>query len=149
MKEAGWDPLPASIPETESKEGSPELYRKYPISLINAGAKYFVNSSFGNLPSLLAKEKKPVIELHFDDAKARGISEGDRVRVYNDRGECFLYAKVGEYVPKGSAMSFKSWWNKKTGYGGNLNRITSEALEPLGGGAVFYTNLVEVEKAED
>jgi anaerobic selenocysteine-containing dehydrogenase len=149
MKQAGFDPLPAYIPETESAEGSPELYRKYPISLINAGAKYFVNSSFGNLKSMLAKEKRPVIELHYEDAKARGISEGDRVRVYNDRGECFLYARVGETVPKGSAISFKSWWNKKTGFNGNLNRITSHELEPLGGGAVFYTNLVEVEKVSN
>lgn len=147
MKQAGWDPLPVYIPETESPEGSPDLHQKYPISLINAGAKYFVNSSFGNLKSMLAKEKRPIIELHFEDAKARGISEGDRVRVYNDRGACFLYAKVGEAVPKGSAISFKSWWNKKTGFRGNLNQITSDELEPLGGGAVFYTNLVEVERA--
>jgi anaerobic selenocysteine-containing dehydrogenase len=147
QEKEGLDPLPTYVPLAESPDGSPALHRQYPINLINASAKHFVNSSFGNVPSLMQAEKgMDHIEIHIDDAKARQIADGDLVRVFNERGECILRARVGESMPKGSAMTFKSWWNREMLHGNNINRTTSDRSSDIAGGATFYTNLVEVER---
>lgn len=147
MAEDGFDPLPAHIPLAESWEGSPELHEKYPISLISPSAHHFLNASFGNVPTLVRKEGQPVIELNPQDAAARGIANGDLVRVWNDRGQCLLYARVGDTVRPGVAASPSVWWSSKMPGGRGINQLTSDREADMGGGATFYTNLVQVARA--
>ncbi|MBI3092343.1 MAG: molybdopterin oxidoreductase family protein [Candidatus Tectomicrobia bacterium] len=143
----GRDPLPGYEPPAEGAERTPELIARYPLRLVNSSAKHFCNSSFANLPTMLRKAQRPVLQLNPVDAAARGIADGDLVRVFNDRGECRLYAQVGERTKPGVAMAFKTWWSAHCPEGANINRLTSERLADLGGGATYYTNLVEVERA--
>ncbi|MBI3090823.1 MAG: molybdopterin oxidoreductase family protein [Candidatus Tectomicrobia bacterium] len=143
----GLDPLPAYEPLAEGADGAPELQARFPIQLINASSKYFCNSSFANLPSMLRKAKRPVIQLHPADAAARGIADGDLVRVFNERGACYLYAEVVARTQAGVAMAFTTWWSAHSPRGASLNQLTSDRLADMGGGATFYTNLVQIEPA--
>ena len=141
----GYDPLPAHVPLAESAEGSPDLHRKYPLALITPSAHFFLNSSFSHVAGLIRKEKQPFIELSEEDAAARGISDGDLVRVWNDRGECFLNARVGNAVRPGVAASPSVWSSRLMPCSQGINTLTSDRLTDMGRGATFYTNLVEVE----
>lgn len=150
---AGLDPLPGYVPPAESPDGSPELYRRYPLHLITPAAHHFLNSSFGNVPSLQKKEGRPTIYLHPDDAAARGIRTGDRVRVFNGRGSVALFAAVGDWSRPGVAISPSIWWNEQMtrlsgpeNAGRGINALTSAAVADYGGGASFHTNLVQVER---
>ena len=58
----------------------------YPLRLLTLKRHYSINSSYGALPVLARAEPEPLLELHADDARARGIVEGQTVRVWNDRG---------------------------------------------------------------
>jgi len=147
MEAEGLDPLPAYIPPAEGPDSSPELYAKYPIGLLSISPLYFLNSSFANQEALIRKEGPPTIELSREDAAARGIRDGDLVRVYNDRGSCYLYARVGDSVRPGVAVTYKGWWNKNCPGGLGINQTTSSRPGDMGGGATFYTNLVELERA--
>ncbi len=145
MEEEGLDPLPSYIPPSEGPEVTPELYRRYPIQLLSISPHHFLNSSFANQNSLIRKEGRPTIGLSLGDAAARGIRDGELVRVYNDRGSCYLYARVGNTVRPGVAVAYKGWWNKDYPGGMGINQTAPSRPSDMGGGATFYTNLVEVE----
>src|SRR6266446_2461049 len=85
-KGMGMDPLPTYIPPRESVQSNPELAKKYPLAIISPPNRHFLNSSFANMPFAIAEAGEPSLEIHPGDAAARGIANGEVVRVFNDRG---------------------------------------------------------------
>jgi anaerobic selenocysteine-containing dehydrogenase len=147
LRDLGHDPLPTHVPLVESAEATPELHARYPLTLITSKAHHFINSSFNNVDTLTRREGRPIIEIHPDDAATRGIADGDPVRVFNDRGECRLHARVTDGVRPGVAASPATWWASKFDRGSGINALTPSRPADMGGGATFYTNLVQVERA--
>jgi len=145
LAKRGLDPLPTYIPPRESAQTAPELAKKYPLAIISPPAHNFLNSSFANLPTFVKAEKEPHLEIHPSDAAERDIKDGDRVRVFNDRGEFKLRARVSEKARPGVVVALSVWWKKLTSDGCNANDVTSQGLTDLGAGATFYDVLVEVE----
>lgn len=140
LEKMGLDPIPSYTPPKESRDGSPQLFNKYPLQFLTPAAKHFLNSTFNNVEILRKREKEPTVFLHPDDANERGIVDGDEVRVFNDRGGVKLIARLGDQVSAGVAIS-PSIWSER-----NVNATTSEAASDMGGGATFHTNLVQIEK---
>jgi anaerobic selenocysteine-containing dehydrogenase len=111
-----------------------------------------MNSTFANIPRHQKMEAKTsgALEMHPVDAAARAVATGDAVEVFNGRGTISLHAQVGEMVPQG-VVAARLDWNKLSGLNGegtaNVNALTSEILTDIGGGATFYSTLVEVRKA--
>jgi anaerobic selenocysteine-containing dehydrogenase len=148
LRDEGFDPLPTYIPPAESAEASPALAARYPLQLLSPPSPHFLNSSFVNVDSLRASAEGPQLELHVDDAAPRNIRNGDRVRIFNARGAFEATAVVGKMVRPGVAVAPSVWWNKFTATRANVNATTSSRLTDLGGGATFFDNLVEVERAD-
>lgn len=146
LAKQGIDPLPVYVAPRESVQTAPELARRYPLAIISPPAHNFLNSSFANLPTFVKAEKEPFLDIHPEDAAPRRIAEGDRVRVFNDRGEFKLKARVTDKARPGVVVALSVWWKKLTADGCNANDVTSQALTDLGGAATFYDALVEVEK---
>jgi anaerobic selenocysteine-containing dehydrogenase len=142
----GLPAVPDFIPPSESRRSAPELARKFPLGLISPAAHAFLNSSFANLPKQLRQELRPFVEIHPADAALRGITDGDSVRLFNERGSCELHAVVSTRAREGVVVSPSVWWNKLSPGKTNINQLTSQTLTDMGGGATFYDALVEVEK---
>lgn len=142
----GFDALPNYVPPVESVEEDPELGARFPINLLSPAAHHFLNSTFSNLESLQNSERAPRIWLNVCDAEARGIKDGDWVRVWNLRGEVQLQTVVGEKVKPGVAWSPSLWWHRDSPGESNVNVLTSDRLTDMGEGSTFHTNLVQVSK---
>jgi anaerobic selenocysteine-containing dehydrogenase len=140
----GLDPVASFIPPRESRHS--ELARKFPLELLARKSDNFLNSSFCNLESLQPLEHPELLEIHAEDAAARSIRDGDRVRVFNQRGEIVLTARVNGTVPRG-VVAARLNWAKLTPGGRNINVLTSVRLTDIGAAATFYSTLVEVERA--
>ena len=140
------DPLPGYVAADKSRH-SP-LAKRFPLELLPRKNDNFMNSTFAGLPYHQAMEEahSGVLEMHPEDAQARGIVDGDAVEVFNERGKIPLRAKVGASVPAGVAAS-RLGWNKLTRDGQGVNSLTSEKLTDMGGGPTFYSTLVEVRRA--
>ncbi|NDP43716.1 MAG: molybdopterin-dependent oxidoreductase, partial [Aromatoleum sp.] len=143
----GHDPLPTFVPPRESAASAPALAQRYPLAFISPPARNFLNSSFANLPTFVAEEKAPRLDLNPDDAEPRGIRTGDAVRIYNDRGGFTAAARVTDRTRRGVVVSPSIWWKKLSPDGANANAVTSQALTDLGRAATFYDCLVEVARA--
>ena len=136
----GLDPLPNHIPNYEV----PAAGDRYPLAMISPPARNFLNSTFVNVESLRAIEKEPLVEISLIDAAARGISTGDTVRVFNDRGEYHCKADVSARARPGVVNGLGIWWRKMGLNGTNVNEVTSQLLTDLGRAPVFYDCQVEV-----
>jgi anaerobic selenocysteine-containing dehydrogenase len=139
----GHDPLPEHLPNHEPASSS----TAYPLAMISPPARNFLNSSFVNVDSLRAIEREPLVEIHADDAAARGIITGQVVRVFNARGEYHCKADVSRRARPGVVNGLGVWWRKLGLNGTNVNQLTSQRLTDMGNGPVFYDCLVEVEKS--
>ena len=144
LERKGLDPVPAYIPPRESRDSAPELAARYPLQLLSPPANSFLNTSFSHLKSFIKAERQPFIQLNATDASARGIEDGEMVRVWNDRGSCQLLARISDRVNPGVAVALSVWWNKLSPGRANVNQTVSQALTDIGAGATFYDNLVEV-----
>src|SRR5213076_592439 len=82
----GLDPLPTYTPPHEDPQTRPDLAARFPLQLVSPPAPSFLNSTFVNVDSLRQQAGEPTVELHPDDAAARGIADRQWVRVFNDRG---------------------------------------------------------------
>jgi anaerobic selenocysteine-containing dehydrogenase len=134
-------------PPIESRLGAQELRSRYPLEMISSKNDDSMNSTFGNRPD--TDEQTSVLWLHSSDAQARGIGNGDRVRIFNDRGSLTLRAEVDGMVGAGVVRVPSVRWAKKSSDGRSVNALTSERLTDMGGGPTFYSCLVQVERCGD
>jgi len=144
------DPLLPPIPKyIDPWEGPRDpLSKKYPLQLLTTHLKRRAHSQFETLPWL--RELQPqTLMISTRDAVARGISDGDRVRVFNDRGEVIIPAKVTERIMPGVVDLPQGAWfspdEKGVDRGGCANVLTNDRSSPCGA-LVTNSSLVQVEK---
>jgi anaerobic selenocysteine-containing dehydrogenase len=148
MLRAGLDPLPGYTPPYESAASAPELAKDYPLAMISPPQRNFLNTTFVNVQSLRATEGEPHLDIHPEDAAARGIADGDLVRAFNQRGELQARARVSDAPRKGLVVGLSIWWKKLAPDGRNANELTSQRLTDMGRAPTFYDVLVQVEKVQ-
>jgi anaerobic selenocysteine-containing dehydrogenase len=134
------DGLPDHVPNHEPAGSD----ARYPLAMISPPARNFLNSTFVNVQSLRDIEGQPLLEMHPTDAAARGLMEGQTVRVFNDRGSYHCVLRLNGRAREGVVNGLGIWWRKLGLNGTNVNELTSQKLTDLGGGPVFYDCLVEV-----
>jgi anaerobic selenocysteine-containing dehydrogenase len=137
--------VPDHVPNYESVASSPGLAARYPLAMISPPARNFLNSSFVNVQSLRSIEGEPLLEIHAADAAARGISSGQTVRAFNDRGEYVCKCEVSSRARPGVVNGLGIWWRKFGVAGTNVNELTHQRLTDIGRAPAFYDCLVQVE----
>lgn len=136
------DGLPA-VPTYEPIKEPEEL----PFLLVTGPNHSFINSTFGNQERLKKLEKQPTADMNAEDAAARGIGNGDVIRLRNDRGEVRIVAKVADNVLPGVIVTQGLWWEQGNDGVQAVNALTSQRLSDMGGGATFFSTRVDVKKA--
>lgn len=148
-KAVGRDPLPHYVRPREGPVSNPTLAKTYPLAFISPPAHHFLNSTFADQPVFVRREGgEPALTIHPDDARARGIEDGEMVRTFNDRGEFLAKARVWDGARPGVVVGLSVWWAKLCPGGKNANAVTSQAVTDLGNGATFYDVLVDVARHE-
>ena len=138
--------LPDYTPPAESPNTNPELAKKYPLNIISPKSHAFLNSQYANIESKIKVQGEQFVLINKNDADARNISEGENVKVYNDRGDFHGNARISEDVSPGIVVATLGYWRQKSKTG-TVNSISSGKLADMGNAPTFSDNLVEVEKA--
>jgi anaerobic selenocysteine-containing dehydrogenase len=150
-EEAGQEPLP-TYKESPFYEGY--ISGKYPLALTTHRRSGHYNTwlHVGTLENYL--------EIHPEDAKARGVRDGDLVEVQTHMGAMRLRAKVTDGIAKGvvsTPMGFGGWaaWKKEQmasageSATGNINMLTDEtARDPISSAPAFRHTFCQVKKVE-
>jgi len=135
---------PAEL-EAEAPEGlyayrGPQVLQGFPLALISPASPRAISSTLFQL-----HEKQVPLDMSPKDAEARGLSEGQAVRVFNDLGEVLTTLRVTDEVRPGVVCLPKGLWAKHTENGASSNALSPDTLTDLGGGACFNDARVEVE----
>lgn len=112
---------------------------EFPLALISPALATQISSTFGQL-----RTAPGALEMSHADAAARGISDGDRIRIWNAYGEVHCLAKVGAEVREGVCVLPKGLWRKHTENGFTVNALIPPRFADLGGQAAFNDARVEV-----
>ena len=143
LADEGQDGLPDHVPNYEL----PRPGDTYPLAMISPPARNFLNSSFVNVKSLRDIEGEPLLEMHADDAAARGIATGDTVRIFNDRGSYRCTVRINQRARPGVVNGLGVWWRKLGLDGSNVNQLTNDQLTDMGRAPTFYDCAVQVERS--
>jgi anaerobic selenocysteine-containing dehydrogenase len=129
---------PAGLYGYQPDPATPE----FPLTLISPASERTITSTLSELP-------RPEVRLlmHPDDAGARGLKDGDAVRLFNGLGEVRCNLQVGAWIRTGTVMLPKGLWRKHTANGFTANVLAPDTLTDLGGGACFNDARVQVERA--
>jgi anaerobic selenocysteine-containing dehydrogenase len=143
----GFDAVPDYVPARESLDGDPDLVARYPLALLTPKQHTrFLNASYTHLPAHGPKEGGPFVELDPVDAADRGIADGDQVRVWNDRSELVLAARVSKRLRPGVVAVPFGWWSADHGHEATANSLTSDTPTDWGGGVAYNNTLVQVSR---
>jgi len=103
-----------------------------------------IHSQFNNLQTILALSPAPELLINPDDALERGIGDGARARVFNDRGELTVEVTFDHGIKRGCVSMTNGWWISQ---GGTVNFLSLGRETDMGHGAAFHDNRVDVEPA--
>ena len=137
--------LPDYVPPAESPNTNPELAKKYPLNIISPKSHAFLNSQYANMDSKIKIQGEQFVLINKIDADNRNISDGENVKVYNDRGDFHGDARISEDVEPGIVVATLGYWRQKSKTG-TVNSISSGLLADMGNAPTFSDNLVEVQK---
>jgi len=114
----------------------------HPLALVSPALARQVSSTFGQLDA-----RPAALHMHPEDAQARGLADGARIRVFNDLGDVRCRLAVDADMRPGVVSLAKGLWSGRTDNGATANALCSDALADLGGGATFNDARVQVEAA--
>jgi anaerobic selenocysteine-containing dehydrogenase len=134
---------PPDIPRLPDHwEAIEEATAEHPFRLATSPSRNFLNSTFTETPTSLAREKRPEVMIHPDDAATLGIATGDKVLLGNHRGEVRIHARLFDGVRRGVLIAESIWPNRAYEDGRGINTLTgADAIAPFGG-AAFHDNRV-------
>jgi anaerobic selenocysteine-containing dehydrogenase len=136
----GLDPLPDGQPVRDPGGGA-----RFSLEFITPPHRLFLNSAFNEIAALREAAGPPAVLIHPATAGLREITNGDLVRVYNDRGECCLTARVTEDTRPGLLVAEGLRWPCLHQGGRGANQLTSQRLTDAGNTCAFHCSRVEVE----
>ena len=119
----------------------------HPFKLATSPSRSFLNSTFNETPSSVAREIRPTVLVHPEDAAGLGVADGDRVAIGNGRGEVRLHAKYFDGVQRGVLIAEGVWPNHAFEDGRGINTLTGADSPAPFGGAAFHDNAVWLRKA--
>jgi len=134
-----------SLPTYERLIEGKHQSNKYPYNLMSPNTKNRIHSQFGNLESIKIIDPEPIATISLTDAQTKGIQENDMIRVYNDRGELSIKAKIDASLRPGNIVIVNGYWHEE----GACPNILSKGRETdMGHGSAFHDNMVDYEKVK-
>ncbi|HWB50316.1 MAG TPA: molybdopterin-dependent oxidoreductase [Stellaceae bacterium] len=138
---AGLAPMPDWQPDPhEARDAA-----RWPLRLLTAPGYFQAHTAYAGVAFLRRREGAPCAILHPDDAAARGLDDGDAVRLYNDRGEIGLVLRVSDEVRPGVVLVPGQRSDDET-LAGTVNMLVADRYTDIGEGATYQSTFLEVEK---
>ncbi|MGE5199794.1 MAG: molybdopterin-containing oxidoreductase family protein, partial [Rhodospirillaceae bacterium] len=126
----GVDPVPGYEALGEGAESPARI--RFPLQLLSCKTRDRIHSQFGNLDWVQEVERPHVLDIHPGDARARGITDGSRAAVWNDRGRLELTVRVTPGIRQGVVHVLEGWCHAGDP---DVNALTAEGITDMNHGA--------------
>lgn len=126
-----------------------EVDAEHPFRLVTPPARNFLNSSFTETATSMAREKGPRVKIHPDDLTALGIADGEEIRLVNRRGAVISTAERFDGVQRGVVIAEGIFPNSSHRDGRGINSLTGADQSAPYGGPAFHDNRVRIEPTKN
>ena len=153
----GYDSLPRY---EEPKERTRVDRKKYPLLLTSGKSEAYTHGSYRSVPGLRREVPEPLLYVHPETAKQRGVTDGEWAALCTPTGSVRLRVRLDEYLDPEVVAGEEGWWQgcrelDLPGYdplsseGGNLNLVIDDKLiDPLSGSSPLRGQPCDVRKLE-
>ena len=117
----------------------------HPFKLVCPPARNFLNSTFSETPTGIAKERGPRVRVHQETAKDLGLSAGARVRIGNERGSVVLVAELVDGQREDTLIVEGIWPAEAFEEKQAINTLIGGDPVPPNGGAAFHDTAVWIQ----
>jgi DMSO reductase family type II enzyme molybdopterin subunit len=118
--------------ELPAHKDSPTAGGAYPLMLTGGHTRWSIHAAWRDDRLMLRQQRgQPVMYTSVDDARARGIADGDRVRVWNDRGAFHVMAKTSPALRPGQLILYHAWENHQFEGGAGFQNLIPSPLNPV------------------
>jgi len=117
---------------------------RWPLRLLTAPGYFQSHTAFSGVGFLRRREGPPFCILHPQDAERRGLTDGNRVRLHNERGEVGLILRISDEVQPGVVLVPGQRPDSET-VSGTINMLCSDRFTDLGDGATYQSTFLDVE----
>ena len=136
---AGLAPMPDWQPDPQEERDA----ARWPLRLLTAPGYFQAHTAYSGVGFLRRREGEPYCVLHPDEAATRGLADGARVRLFNERGEIGLVLKVSDEVLPGVVLVPGQRPDQET-LGGTVNMLCADRYTDLGDGATYQSTFLDV-----
>jgi len=133
----------APMPDWQADAEGDGHAARWPLRLLTAPGHFQPHTTYSGVAVLRQREGQPVCVLHPEDAQARKLRDGQRVRLYNERGTAGLVLKVSDEVQPGVAFVPGQRRDEET-VSGTVNMLCSDRYTDMGEGATYQSTWLEV-----
>ena len=116
---------------------------RWPLRLLTAPGYFQSHTAFSAVPFLREREGEPCCILHPDEARARGLADGQQVRLFNERGASGLVLRVSDEVQPGVAL-VPGQRPDEEAVSGTINMLCSDRYTDIGEGATYQSTFLDV-----
>ena len=116
---------------------------RWPLRLLTAPGYFQAHTAYSGIDFLRRREGAPCCILHPDEAARRGLADGARVRLYNDRGAVGLVLKISDEVLPGVVLVPGQRPDNET-VEGTVNMLVADRYTDLGDGATYQSTFLDI-----
>ena len=138
--------LPA-MPDWTEDPGDADRAARWPLRLLTAPGYYQSHTAFSGVATLRRRQGAPECVLHPEAAAARGLRDGDAVRLHNDVGAVTLRLRVSDEVPPAVAL-VPGQRPSGEAVSGTINMIVPDRYSDFGEGATYQSTRLQVSPAD-
>ena len=139
LAKQGLPPMPDWQPDpNEEAEAA-----RWPLRLLTAPGYFQSHTAYSGVAFLRKREGAPCCVLHPDDARARGLADGQQVRLFNERGAVGLMLRVSDEVQPGVAL-VPGQRPDAEAVAGTVNMLCSDRYTDMGEGATYQSTFLDV-----
>ena len=139
MAKQGLQPLPDWEPDPQERRDS----QRWPLRLLTVPGYFQSHTAFSAVAFLRKREGAPCCILHPDEARCRNLEDGQRVRLFNERGAIGLILRVSDEVQPGVALVPGQRPDEET-VTGTINMLCSDRYTDIGDGATYQSTYLDV-----
>jgi anaerobic selenocysteine-containing dehydrogenase len=139
LAEAGLAAMPDWQPDPEEQREA----ARWPLRLLTAPGYFQAHTAYAGVAFLRRREGEPVCILHPKEARRRGLADGARVRLFNERGEVGLVLRISDEVLPGVVLVPGQQPDHET-LGGTVNMLCSDRYTDLGEGATYQSTFLDI-----
>jgi anaerobic selenocysteine-containing dehydrogenase len=133
----------AAMPDWEPDPQEEKDASRWPLRLLTAPGYFQSHTAYSGVGFLRRREGPPACILHPDDARSRGLADGARVRLFNERGAVGLVLKISDEVLPGVVLVPGQRPDGET-VSGTVNILCSDRYTDLGEGATYQSTFLDV-----